>query len=195
MKISGYVIDKNGIHIEGATIEIKNEKFETLYQAYSNKLGYYEIDAESKKYPFLMGVKDYAESNLEFWCQNIDLTKDVSLDFSFDKLEIYGLHVFRVKGGYPSLMIYFRPMSLEKFKLGEKDIAPDLKKINVKIDDQSVDICFVNKVWEFVGDRNMTAYLIQVEIPNGQTDWNLVSVEITDEQGNYGQAKIFNNND
>ncbi len=193
MKISGYVTDKNGICVEGATIEIKNEKFETLYQAYSNKLGYYEIDAERKKYPFLIGVKDYAESGLEFWCQNIDLTKDISLDLSFDKLEIYGLHVFRVKGGYPSLMIYFRPMSLEKFKLGEKDIAPDLKEINVKIDDQIVDICFVNKVWEFVGDRNLTAYLIQVELPKGQTDWNLISVEITDEQENYGQAKIFNN--
>lgn len=193
MKISGYVTDKNGLCVEGATIEIKNGKFETLYQAYSNKLGYYEIDAESKKYPFLIGVKDYAESGLEFWCQNIDLTKDVSLDLSFDKLEIYGLHVFRVKGGYPSLMIYFRPMSLEKFKLGEKDIAPDLKEINVKIDDQVVDICFVNKVWEFVGDRNLTAYLIQVELPKGQTDWNLISVEITDEQDNYGQAKIFNN--
>ena len=72
-------------------------------------------------YPYLIGVKDYAIENLEFWCHDLDLTIDQTLDFKFGKLEIYWTNVFQVKGAYPSLMIYFRPMSLEKYKLGLKD--------------------------------------------------------------------------
>ena len=191
MKISGYVKDKGGISVEGATVEIKNDDFETLYQAYSDKNGYYEIRAKNEKYPFLVGVKSYGEENLEYWCQNIDLSRDVSLDIFFGKLEIYGLHAFDVKGAYPSLMVYFRPMSLEKFKAGEIDIAPEIHDICVEIDNLKVEIYSKNKVGEFIGDRMLTAYLLQVSLPEGQDKWKRLSVEISDENYNYGKAEIF----
>ncbi len=192
MKISGYVKDKKGIGVEGATVEIKNENFETLYRTYSDSNGYYEMIAEGGRYPFLVSVKDYGEENLEYWCQNIDLSRDVRLDVSFDKLEIYGLHVFFVKGAYPSLMVYFRPMSLEKFKNGEEDIAPDIREICVEIDNSKVEIYSKNKVGEFVGDRVITAYLLQVALPDRESDWNRLGIEICDENCNYGRADIFN---
>ena len=192
MKISGYVNDKNGLGVEGATVEIKNDDFETLYQTCSNSDGSYEIITQDGKYPFLVSVKNYGEENLEYWCQNIDLSRDIRLDIFFDKLEIYGLHVFSVKGAYPSLMVYFRPMSLEKFKNGDADIAPDMRDICVEIDNSKVEIYSKNKVGEFIGDRVLTAYLLQVALPSGQSDWKSLSVEICDENYNYGKADIFN---
>ena len=44
---------------------------------------------------------------------------------SFDKLEIYGLHKFPVKGAGHSLMEYYRPMSLPKIQQAMQDIAPE----------------------------------------------------------------------
>ena len=192
MKISGYVNDKNGRAIEGASVELKSEDFETVYRACSGKNGYYEICAEDKFYPFLASVKDYGEKNLEYWCQNLDLYEDMRLDISFDKLEIYGLHVFSVRGAYPSLMVYFRPMSLEKFKNGNDDIAPDVREICVEIDNYKSEIYSINKVGEFIGDRVLTAYLLQVSLPEGQCAWEKMSVKICDENYNQGWADIFN---
>ncbi len=72
----------------------------------------------------LTAVKDYAVHYLEYWCQNISLESPMTLDVSFDQLEIYGLHAFMVKGGGNSLMVYFRPMSLSKFlqRMSQRDI-------------------------------------------------------------------------
>jgi len=190
MKIYGYVKSKSGDTIDGAVVELKNDCFETIYKTTSDKFGYYEITAEAGIYPFLVAVKDYAKDNLEYWCQNIDLSSDIKLDVSFDRIEIYGLHVFKVRGGYPSLMIYFRPMSLDKFQAGEQDISPDIKTINITIDGQKSEIYTQSKVEEFIGDRNVTAYLIQTSITSNH--WNILSVEMRDTHGNYGKADIFN---
>jgi len=191
MKICGYVKNKNNIPIEDASIEIKNEHFETVYQTLSDNTGYYEISSEATTYPFLTAVKSYGVNFLEYWCQNIDLSKDVTLNLSFDRLEIYGLHVFSVKGSMPALMVYFRPMSLDKFKACETDISPEIEEITVTIDNTKAEIYCQNKVNEFIGDRNVTSYLLQVSGTPGK--WKFLSIEIKDTSGNYGKADIFNN--
>jgi len=191
MKLSGTVTNKNKIPVKDAQIEIKDEKFQTIYNTLTNENGYYEIITDNKIYPFVTGIKDYAINNLEFWAQNIDLSKDVILDFSFDKLEIYGLHVFKVKGGFPSLLIYFRPMSLSKFQNNEKDICPDIKNIYVKVDDKETKIIKINEVYENCGNLDMKSFLIQVAYNN--KTWSKVFVEINDIHNNYGQALIYNN--
>lgn len=189
--LKGYVKDKRENAIEGAWIEIKNEQFQTEFEVASDKNGYYEITVPDKKYSFVTIVRDYAEKYLEYWCQNINLEEDIQLDVQIDTLEVYGLHAFCVKGGLNAIMVYFRPMSLEKFQTGAEDISPDLESIKVRIDGQEVSILITNKVGEFAGDRTMTAYLIQADMPEMVIDWKRLDVEIRDHNGAYGAATVF----
>lgn len=189
MLLDGHVKSKNNTPIAGAKIEIKNHSFATIYCAESNEEGYYQFDIPEGKYPFLTAVKDYAVNYLEYWCQNIPLLENTSLDISFDTLEIYGLHVFSVKGAGNGLMIYFRPMSLVKFQEGNENIAPDDISIRVEVDGKETAIIAKNTVVEVAADREMTAYLIQVE---GTDAWNKIEIQIVDADSHYGAAAIFN---
>ena len=191
MKLFGYTVDKNGVPVAGVLVEIKNQQFQTLHSAVSNEHGYYEIEADAAKYPFVTAVKDYAVNKLEYWCQNLDLACDLRLDMPFDTLEIYGLHLFAVKGGMNALMVYFRPMCLKKFLAGESDIAPDIKDIRVKLDGEDVPILVVNPVRESIGDNCLTAYLVQVENRNENNRWKRLDVEIWDNEEHFGAATVF----
>ena len=192
MKIEGYVTDKNQAPISKALIEVKDENFVTLFSTESNDDGYYVLDIPTGLYPFLTAVKDYGVNFLEYWCQNISLQTDMSLNLSFDKLEIYGLHVFSVKGAGNSLMVYFRPMSLPKFQQGMQDIAPDNIVIKASIDDQEVRIINTNSVKEFAGGCELSAYLIQIETTESDVPWQKFDIQITDADNHYGAATIYN---
>lgn len=192
MILEGYVTDKNKSPVANALIEVKGEDFITLFSAESNESGYYKLDMPAGKYPFLTAVKDYGVNYLEYWCQNITLQNDMSLDVSFDKLEIYGLHVFEVKGAGNSLMAYFRPMSLPKFRQGAQDIAPEDITIKVVIDNREMPVITINSVKEFAGDREMSAFLIQVETAESNMLWHKFDLQIVDKDSNYGAATIFN---
>ena len=193
MKIEGYVTDKNKAPIANALIEVKGESFVTLFSTESKEDGYYVLDIPKGQYPFLTAVRDYGVNYLEYWCQNISLQADMSLDVSFDKLEIYGLHVFSVKGAGNSLMAYFRPMSLPKFQQGMQDIAPKDIVIKVSIDNQEMRVIKTNLVKEFAGGRELSAYLIQIETSESNIPWNRFDLQITDADGDYGAATIYNN--
>ena len=192
MILEGYVTDKNKLPIVNALIEVKGDNFVTLFSAESNNEGYYKLDLPAGKYPFLTAVKNYGANYLEYWCQNISLQADMHLDVSFDKLEIYGLHVFTVKGAGKSLMAYFRPMSLPKFQQGIQDIAPDDIIIKATIDSQEMRVINTNMVKEFAGGHELTAYLIQVETSESNIPWHKFDLQITDADGHYGAATIFN---
>ena len=192
MILEGYVTDKNKSPVANALIEVKGEDFITLFSAESNESGYYKLDMPAGKYPFLTAVKDYGVNYLEYWCQNITLQNDMSLDVSFDKLEIYGLHVFEVEGAGNSLMAYFRPMSLPKFRQGVQDIAPEDITIKVVIDNREMPVITINSVKEFAGDREMSAFLIQVETAESNMLWHKFDLQIVDKDSNYGAATIFN---
>lgn len=191
MLLYGNVKDKNGHAVSGANVEVKDEGFQTIYQTLSDAQGAYSIDLPSGKYPFVTAVKDYGVKNLEYWCQNINLAQDLQLDIRFDTLEIYGLHVFSVKGAYPSLMVYFRPMSLEKYKKGDMDICPTIKSVHVFVNSVEVFILEQSKVLEYIGDRALSAFLLQVEMPKNINRWNRVDIEIRDNDDAYGMASIF----
>lgn len=195
MILDGYVTDKSKAPIANALVEIKGENFVTLYSTESNEDGYFVLDIPNGQYPFLTAVKDYGVNYLEYWCQNISLQANMSLNVSFDKLEIYGLHVFSVKGAGNSLMVYFRPMSLPKFQQGIQDIAPDNIIIKATIDNQEMRIINTNMVKEFAGGRELTAYLIQVETSESNIPWHKFDLQITDADNHYGAATIYNSND
>lgn len=193
MKIEGYVTDQNKVPIANALVEVKGENFVTLFCTRSKDDGRYVLDIPTGQYPYLTAVKDYGVSYLEYWCQNISLQADISLDISFDKLEVYGLHVFSVKGAGNSLMAYFRPMSLPKFQQGVQDIAPENIAIKVRIDGQEMRIININLVKEFAGGRELSAYLIQVETRESDILWHRFDLQITDADNHYGAATIYNN--
>ena len=192
MILDGYVTDKNKLPIANALVEIKGENFVTLFSTESKEDGYYVLDIPKGQYPFLTAVKDYGVNYLEYQCQNISLQADMSLNVSFDKLEIYGLHAFSVKGAGNSLMVYFRPMSLPKFQQGVLDIAPEDIVIKATIDNQEMRVINTNVVKEFAGGRELTAYLIQVETSESNIPWHKFDLQITDADGHYGAATIFN---
>ena len=194
MKIEGYVTGKDKVPIANAIVEIKGEEFVTLFKTESDANGYYVLDIPTGKYPFLTAVKDYGINYLEYWCQNISLQSNMSLNISFDKLEIYGLHVFSVKGAGNSLMVYFRPMSLPKFQQGKQDIAPEGIVIKATIDNQELRVININIVKEFADGRELTAYLVQVEISQSNLLWHKFDLQITDSNNHYGAATVFNNN-
>ena len=193
MILEGYVTDKNKAPIANALIEIKGENFVTLFSTESKEDGYFVLDIPEGQYPFLTAVKDYGVNYLEYWCQNISLQADMSLDVSFDKLEIYGLHVFSVKGAGNSLMVYFRPMSLPKFLQGKQDISPNGIVIKATIDNQEMRVITTNIVKEFAGGRELTAYLVQIETSESNLLWHKFDLQITDAENHYGAATIYNN--
>ena len=191
MRLFGYTCGKDGQPICGAVVEIKDTNFQTLYRTESDEHGFYQIDVANAVYPFVAAVKDCGVRYLEYWCQNLDLNQDQRLDVKFDTLEIYGLHPFWIKGGLNALMVYFRPMSLDKFQKGERDIAPELECIQVTLDGKAAEILVCNQVRESIGDRELTAYLLHVSNPNEQRRWNRLDLELWDSKGNYGAATFF----
>lgn len=191
MLLSGYTRDKDLNPIAGANVYVMSERFEPLHQTVSDEKGFYSFNLPAGKYKYLVAVKDYGEKYLEYWCENIDLSEDRSIDARFDTLEVYGLNVFRVMGGHPALMVYFRPMSLEKFRAGEADICPDITSIRAFVNGGEVSVLETNKVREFAGDQSMGAYLIQAALPEGVNEWERVDVEITGDGGAFGMATIF----
>lgn len=188
--LTGTVCDKQGNPIAGALVELKREDFQTVFSTVSDDEGKYMLDAQPGIYPFLIAVKDYAVKNLEYWCQNLNLRQDVRLDIRFDKLEIYGLHAFCVKGGVNPLMVYFRPMSLDKFLAGERDIAPTIQTIEAKLDGCPAPVLHINPIKELAEEDEMTAYLVQLDAEH--KEWNKLEISLWDTEGNFGMAAIFN---
>lgn len=187
----GIATTSDGLPYANATVEVKGEDFATLYSAVTDQSGHYSIDLPDGNYPFLIAVKDYAETCLEYWAHNVPVAGSTELNPRFESLEVYGLNAFRVKGSYPSLHLYFRPMSLAKFRENALDIAPVIKEIRIIIDGTPVKILHQSKVGEYIGDRTLTVFLLQVSLPENASDWQRIDVEITDPDGHFGMATLF----
>ena len=80
-------------------------------------------------------------------------------------------------------------VALVKFQEGNENIAPDDISIRVEVDGKETAIIAKNTVVEVAADREMTAYLIQVE---GTDAWNKIEIQIVDADSHYGAAAIFN---
>ncbi len=210
-RISGRVTDFENQPIPGASIELKDSRFETVAAATSGPDGSYSLTAPKGEYMALAAVKDYQTECLEYWAWNVPAKEDLVIDPRFDRLEVYALNAWRPQGGYPSYQIYFRPMSLTRTikkieeaggmeglgKLALIDIAPVLASgdIAVTIDGEAVEILKVNKVLESVGPgQDMIGYVIQTELPkrNKSIECRIITVTITDrETGEKGEACLF----
>ncbi len=180
--------------LKGVTVELKDERFQTVYSAVSGADGGFALEAPEGRYPFLTAVRDYGEKYLEYWAQNVPVRDGEALRVRIDALEVYGLHAFTVKGAANALLVYFRPMSLCRFQAGEGDIAPELKEenIEVEVDGQRSRVYVCDRVREYAGGAGfLTAYLIQVSVPGRAGDWRRVDLTVRDREGAFGCAALF----
>ncbi len=192
--IRGTAMGTDGV-LSGVSVELKNERFETVYQALSDEAGSFRLSVPDGTYPFLTAVREYGDRYLEYWAQNVPARGELTLDARIDTLEVYGLHAFHVKGAANALTIYFRPMSLQKFKFGEPDIAPALGEgdVTVMVDGQRSEVYLLNRVREYAGEDVgfLTAYLLQVSVPRDANEWKRVDVTVYDGDGHFGCATLF----
>lgn len=191
--ISGQVMDKNHQPVEGANVIVMNRDFEPIYYTLTDAEGRYSLEMPNGEYPFFLAVKDYKENFLEYWCNDIHLQGKLELCCQIDKLEIYGINLFEVKGAAPALTIYFRPMSLEKALMNAEDIAPDIteQSLSCLVNGERCDLLMMNQVKEYTQDGPMTAYLIQISKPRNMAARNKLDIILKDIQGNIGMGSLF----
>ena len=202
--ISGRATDFNGNPIDSCWVAVFYSDFSTAYSAYTNNEGYYSIPNVAKgkymaiyalrpeEYPRRLAVKE-EDMRLEFWAWNVIADTDLTINPRYHRLELYGTTVFKQNGGYPSLMIYTRPMSLgkhlsyrqeiwenkNKSETEEADISAEPDKIEFKVyaDDVPLKIQSVQPVREYVGGGRQMAYLIYVDLPNKPDKYCVIRVE------------------
>ena len=211
VRISGRVTDFKNQAIEGASVELKNTRFETVAKGVSGKDGGYTLAAPKGNYMALAAVKDYQVKSLEYWAWNVPAFGNLEINPRFDRLEVYAINAWRPQGAYPSYQVYFRPMSLTRVtkkitvaggmdnlgKLPLLDIAPDLavKDIAVTIDGEIVKVLEVNKIREAAGPKqDMIGYVIQTDLPGKKTagEYSVITITLSDtETGEMGEGCLF----
>jgi len=209
--VSGRVTDFSGNPVEGAQVELKDDHFKNVVSAMSGKDGRYKMKAAKGRYMALAAVKDYQVKSLEYWAWNVLAEGDLEINPRYDRLEVYAINAWRPQGGYPSLMIYFRPMSFVKVvqkvteaggmaalqKLPVIDIAPELDEagIELTIDGKPARVLQINKVREATGlAQYMFGYVIQTPLPEKRTDrdYALINVALHDSStGERGEGCLF----
>ncbi|MBN1224950.1 MAG: carboxypeptidase regulatory-like domain-containing protein [Candidatus Aminicenantes bacterium] len=209
--ISGRVSDFEGQPIEGASVFLKDDRFNDIATAISDKDGVYSMTVPKGRYMSLVAVKDYQVKYLEYWAWSVPAFKDLKINPRFDRMEVYAMNAWRPQGAYPSYQIYFRPMSLSMAKTAiekaggmEKlnalpviDIAPKLEKDNIEvtIDNRHVQILEINRVREASGSNQyMFGYLIQVALPEKTEDdtYSVITITLSDpETGEKGEGCLF----
>lgn len=182
--IYGKVTDFNGAPIIGVDVRVKNRNFYDLYSTLSDEDGYYELSVEERLYYCMYACKDYEINYLEYWAWNVPAFNNLEINPQINGLEVYAINAFRHQGAYPSLLIYFRPMSLYKLKKKEESMCPIIIKedIDVSINDEKVKVLFLNNVDEYAGEITMGAYLIQVSLPRKfkGNQYNKIDIVIED---------------
>lgn len=197
--ISGLVTDFDDNPLEGATVELKYFNFEAVFKTYSDAQGKYQIHAKKGDYLALAAYKDYKKRFLEYWAWHLPAGRDLNLNPRIGGIELYAMNGFIPQGAMPSLFVYFRPMSLKRYKMQKDsvDIGPELSSDDVKIviNGVPVELVGMNRLKETIDpNRNMKAYLVQSTLPEdwGKLDYLRVSVTIVDQEtGEKGEGCIF----
>lgn len=226
--IRGTVTDFNGVPVKSCTVMWKAPSFKNIMQASTDAQGYYSVRIPKGKYQSVAacqmdvylhtakeGVPD-ADQRLEFWAWNFIADRDTTLDIRFHRMEVYGLHVFRVPGGMPTYQIYVRPMSLtrlqqimkqdfdtrngkdmSRIQLGtaQEDakgiiMAPhaDQLRATVWIDGEEVPVLMKQEIKEYFGaDEFGNAYLLTVDRPKRATDLPYHVFKVELEDMEYGE--------
>lgn len=194
--ISGRVTDFDDKPISKCEVRVLLSNFTEAYTAYSNEDGFYSIpNVEKGKYMAIYALRpeEYPrqlkvaekDMRLEFWAWNVIADKDLTINSRYHRLELYGTTVFKENGGYPTMKLYTRPMSLgrmlsygealyqdkKKAEAAEVDISAEPDDIEFKVwaDDEPLIIRSVQPVQEYIGGGRLMAYLLDIDLPKKQT--------------------------
>lgn len=201
--LSGKVTDFEENPIDSAVILIKDKNFNDLYKTYSDTDGNYSLEVKKDTYYGLASVRmqDYGKTKLEFWAWNLIVDDNMELNIKYDKLEVYGVNVFRVQGAYPGYNIFFRPMALSRYfadnvDRNNPDLAPEKENLDVKvfINDEPVTVNLVQKVKEYVGKQQTSnAYLIHTDLgKKNDKEFTKFRIVLKDKKyGDIGEAYYF----
>jgi hypothetical protein len=201
--IKGKVTDFSGKPIVSAMIEAKSKSFEMKYHAFSDKNGNYSISVDEGTYIGISCVRmaDYAKSNLEFWAWNVPAVNDMTINMRYERLEVYGLNVFKIQGAHRGYTIYCRPMSLTRYLEWEKNPTPlmnlapnpDKMRVEVTVNGSSVKVNMVEKVKEYAGKQQTEGYVIYTDLgATTSKPYDEIRVTITDlENGDKGEAVYY----
>jgi len=204
--IHGRVTDFDGTSIKDAEVELKNDKFITLYSTKSDSNGNYSFAVENGRYLALYACKDYGTKNLEYWAWNVIVDSDMQINPRFQGLEVYAINAYLIQRVPSVMQIYFRPMSLKRTQLAggkEKlkdmkfiDIAPKLGNadIQVAINEEPVAVLAVDRVKEYVSPKQkIAAYLVQTDLPKMQEKkiWRICLTLHDSETTEWGEGCLF----
>jgi len=201
--IKGKVTDFSGKPIVSAMIEAKTNLFEMKYHAFSDKNGNYSISVEQGTYIGISCVRlaDYGTNNLEFWAWNVPAHNDMTINMRYERLEVYGLNVFKIQGAHRGYSIYCRPMSLTRYLEWGKNPTPlmnfapnpDKIRVEVTINGSSAKVNMVEKVKEYAGKQTAEAYMIYTDLGAATNKpYDEIRVTITDlENGDKGEAVYY----
>jgi len=204
VKISGYVRDFDGNPLDSVVVHLKDKNFSDLFTTYSDKFGYYELIIPASNYYCMYAIQEsqYGKSRLEFWGWNIPAYKDLNINPSYNRLEVYGVNIFEPQvEPFETYMVYFRPMSLTRVlplkdkDLNNYDIAPDSLTRNdivIKMNGDSARIVNITKVSEIARGKRLFGYLIQFIKSNSANpelkDYDKIEITVTD-PGNGDKGK------
>lgn len=191
-EISGVISTYDNTPIDSCLVQIRNKKNEILYSTHTNEKGEYLLNIPKGKYACLIAVREdaYLEKTLEFWCWNIILTEDRVINGKCGKMEVYAVNIFKEQYGVPGYLVYFRPMSLTRFKnMKEKDsvstVMPDLKKNDVKVTKNGIklNILSIRKMELFLDESTkLYAYIVHVESDTlSDQETSYFEIEVIDE--------------
>lgn len=146
--IRGRVTDYNGQPIDSASVWWQNPQFNDVIEAITNKDGHYTARVPKGKYQSVGSIyfPSYthvamksglpeAEHRLEFWAWDFIADRDTTLDIRYNRMEAYGLRVFRIPGAMPAYQIYVRPMSLTRFYQWMEETKPESIQHGEALDD------------------------------------------------------------
>lgn len=203
--IRGKITDFENRPVANALVMLKGTDFSGFVDTtYSDSVGQYAMTVKSGKYSGLaiVNMDEYAKTKLEFWAFEIPAFDHFQIDARYDKLEVYGVNVFQIQGGYPGYTIYFRPMSLSRF-LRDDAAAPqgmakmctpaDHIEVQVEINDSPVKVNTIQQVNEFAGQQSVLGYLIHTDLGKSSPErYDKIRLVITDkENGDKGEAIYF----
>jgi len=208
-EITGTITDFQNHPIAGAEVDVRDAHFQDAATSSTDVHGMFRLTVKKGRYMALFACKDYKVKHLEFWAWNLMVDDNMIINARIDDLEVYAINAFLIQREPPSMQIYFRPMSLERFKkAGGKaildaspfiDIAPKLSTndVNVTINGEPVKILELNRVPERDIARPDTqeiwAYLMQTTLPKHQDDkiWKIRIALRDTETKEQGEGCLF----
>jgi hypothetical protein len=182
IEVTGTVVDFNNVPIEGASVQFKNEKFTDLEAATTNARGEFHVRLPNRRYT-VFAVRDYGKNYLEYWHWNYQPSPEKPLRIKIDGIELYGMKAWTAGSTeLPSLVVYFRPMSLQRWKdagspgkdelpkSGHINIAPHFtaNDVTATLNSAPLEILGLNSVKEYVkSDLSIQAFLIHLKLVKG----------------------------